>query len=271
MLVSKLFDLRDQRDYKIHLANWNGFNHPLDVFVRDKFEWEQWNSWRSTRDEFNRKYIFSLIKFYPETDMWLFGGIFEVLGRGDTNQAHSYEIRLVEDRDDLIGRLKVRFARPSRAKSVRLENHLKDMTVAEIFATPYDGQVFPGYENINHDFSHIETVIRTNKIDWKSALMSVKGVYVIFDRSNGKKYVGAAYGDTGIWARWTAYVQTGHGANDELLSLIKKNGIQYARDNFRFCLLEYRPAKTDDQTIINREVFWKEALLSRLPHGYNKN
>jgi hypothetical protein len=30
-------------------------------------------------------------------------------------------------------------------------------------------------------------------------LENVKGVYLIVDKSNGKMYVGSAYGDTGIW------------------------------------------------------------------------
>lgn len=107
--------------------------------------------------------------------------------------------------------------------------------------------------------------------DWKAALESVKGVYLIVDKSNGKKYVGSAYGTWGIWARWQCYVQTGHGWNDELTKLIAEEGLDYARRNFRISLLEYRPARTDDNVIIARESFWKEAVLSRVPLGYNKN
>jgi hypothetical protein len=62
----------------------------------------------------------------------------------------------------------------------------------------------------------------------------VKGVYLIVDKKNGKMYVGSAYGDLGIWSRWSCYIGTGHGWNDELTKLIKDNGIQYARDNFQF-------------------------------------
>src|SRR5690606_1379253 len=36
-------------------------------------------------------------------------------------------------------------------------------------------------------------------------------------------------------------------------------------------LLEYRPTKTDDCTIIAREGFWKNALLTRTEFDYNKN
>lgn len=64
---------------------------------------------------------------------------------------------------------------------------------------------------------------------------------------------------------------TGHGWNDGLTELISKNGLEYARDHFKITLLEYRPMKTDDSTIIERENYWKEVLLSRGTFGYNKN
>ena len=80
--------------------------------------------------------------------------------------------------------------------------------------------------------------------------------------SNPKEYV---------WARWSCYSGTGHGWNDELTKLIEREGLDYARRNFRISLLEYRPAKTDDNVIIKRERYWKEALMSRGEFGYNKN
>ena len=76
---------------------------------------------------------------------------------------------------------------------------------------------------------------------------------------------------TSAYMRWLCYIETGHGWNDELTRLIRKEGIDYARENFCVSLLEYRPMKTDDKVIIERENFWKTALLSRAPLGYNKN
>ena len=57
---------------------------------------------------------------------------------------------------------------------------------------------------------------------------------------------------------------------DELTRVIKENGIEYARTNFRFALLEHGIPKTDDQVIADREKYWKKVLLSR-QYGYNKN
>ncbi len=269
--LSQLLPIADPAAYKVHLAGWNGAKQPLDVFVGDRTEWDGWNSWRSDKDQFNRDYILSLIDFYPQPGVWLFGGIYRVVGRSSASRQHSYVIERSPDFDDLVGRLKIDFVRAGRARSVRLENFLGKMSVAELLREPYSGAPFPGYENINHDFSALETVFRTHRPDWKAALVSIKGVYLVSDKRNGRKYVGSAYGETGIWSRWSCYIGTGHGWSDELTKLIEREGIGYARENFRIALLEYRPAKTDDAVIIEREGFWKEALLSRSPHGYNRN
>ncbi|MFA5904759.1 MAG: GIY-YIG nuclease family protein [Desulfobacula sp.] len=269
--VTQIIRIDESNQYKFHAARWNGDDQPLDVYVRDKKEWFNWNTWRNKKDEFSRKYIFSLIDFYPESDMWLFGGIYEVLKRNDIPNSHSYEIKELSQYSGYVGRLKIRLKKPSRGRAFYLEHHLNTMAVSEMLKQPYSGEVFPGYENINHDFKKLAPIFKNENSDWKAALANIKGVYVITNKSNGMKYVGSAYGDSGIWSRWNCYIGTGHGWNDELTKLIKQEGYEYARDYFRISLLEYRPMKADDKVIIEREGFWKEVFLSRGKFGYNKN
>lgn len=57
------------------------------------------------------------------------------------------------------------------------------------------------------------------KDNWKTALQNQKGVYLLTDKSNGKMYVGSAYGENMILGRWIAYIATGHGGNVELRKL----------------------------------------------------
>ena len=269
--LSRVLHIENHKNYKVHLASWNGRDHPLDVYLRDLDEWQGWNEWRSEQDDFNRQYIFTLIDYYHESHVWLFGGIYEVVKRLEKTRAKGYEVALTDQYESLIGRLKVYWERTGRSKSRRMENCFNDFNVHEILPSEYEGEAFPGYEDINHDFNMLENIFRTSKSDWKSALENVKGVYLIMDKKNGKKYVGSAYGESGIWSRWSCYMETAHGYNDELTKLIRKKGMGYARENFRFTLLEYRPMKTDDNVIIDREKYWKEALLSRGEFGYNKN
>lgn len=255
--------------YKLHLASWNGSEQPLDVFVSGWENWVGWNEWKGNKDDFSREYIFSLIEFYPEPNKWLFGGIFHVVKQNK----QSYEVKLEPKYQALIGRLLIDFFRyrGMRGRAFYLENYFDKLIVSEILRHRYDGTVFPGFENINLTFSELFQIINTQRKDWHAALKNVKAVYAVFDTSNGKKYIGSAYGDLGLWARWAGYIETGHGWNDELKRLIDQKGMGYARENFRFCVLEHRPMRTDDSIIIERESYWKNVLLSRGRHGYNKN
>ncbi len=265
--LPKILNIENLENYKAHCAVWNGSNHPLDVFARDREEWHSWNSYKGQKNEFNRKYIFSLMSFYPEENTWLFGGIYKVLSIKNDR----YKIRLDDKASEFTGRLKLRFILPGRNRRIKLENYYSDFIVTEILKEQYSGQAFSGYEDIDLTFEQVEVILKNEKPDWRGALQNIKGVYLITDNLNGKKYVGSAYGENGIWSRWKCYVETGHGGNDELTKLIQEKGISYARQHFKFTLLEYRPTKVDDQNIIDRETFWKKALLTRGDFGYNKN
>ena len=275
--LNDLFHLTEDEmtKYKVHLAAYNGYEQPLDVFARDRDEWKFWNEWRGGKDDFNREYILGLIPDYHKTDKYVFGGVFKVIERYDDWQVTEvgYKVELTNQFESLIGRLVVSFSRYQglRGRAFLLENFMDSMSIAEILENPYEGEDFPGYDNVRIDFSSLELLVQNQKTDWRVALENVKGIYLIVDKFNGKKYVGSAYGDSGIWSRWCTYINTGHGYNDELVELIEKNGIDYARKYFQFAILELRSMKTDDDTIINRESFWKEVLLTRGSFGYNKN
>ena len=271
ILLSQVCPVAHPEQYKIHLASWNGSVQPLDVFVRNRTEWDGWNRWRGARDDFNREFIFSLIDFYPEKDTWLFGGAYQVLSRKKVNHAPSYKIELLDESQQFIGRMKILLKRRGRAKAVNFENHYKELAVAEILPAAYSGEAFCGYDQIDIGFPMLESIFAIQHSDWKTALENAKGVYLITDTGNGKRYVGSAYGVTGIWSRWACYVETGHGYTDELTQIMKTSGIEYARKHFRFALLEHRTMKTDDKVVIQREQYWKEVLLTRGDYGYNKN
>ncbi|MGD9661518.1 MAG: GIY-YIG nuclease family protein [Porticoccaceae bacterium] len=265
--LESIITIEDPSNYKVHFAVWNGTEEPLDVFIRDQEEWKWWNSWKGQKNDFSRKYIFSLIRYYPQPGKWLFGGIFEVLERN----SDSYEVELLEPYNKFIGRLLVQHPGPgARGRAFYLENYYKDFVVSEILDKSYDGVAFCGYQNVEHSFLQIELLIKKQKADWKSALENMKGVYIIADKSNGKVYIGSAYGEYGIWSRWCCYVGTGHGFNDELIKIIETNGLEYARQNFQFSILEIWPMRTDDRTIIEREQYWKRVFFTR-EFGYNKN
>ena len=253
----------------MHLAcrNEDGIN-PLDQYVARREKWIGWNEWKGAKNDWTREYILALMEFYPRRDTWLFGGVFRVLERG----AERYDLEEVERFSKFEGRLLFSFHRYQgmRGRAYYLESYLEKLEVREILPERYSGEAFCGFAEIRHDFTLLETAFQNERDDWKSALSSVKGVYLITDKSNGKMYVGSAYGDSGIWSRWACYLGTGHGWNDELTKLIKKNGMVYARTNFQFALLEVMAMTAPDKAIIERECHWKNVLQSR-ERGYNKN
>jgi len=267
ILLRDIWPIASPKRYKCHFARWNGEHQPLEVWARDKVEWQGWQEYRSARDDFNRPYVFSLIKFYHEVDIWLFGGVFRVLKRHEDR----YDMELTDEGSGFLGRLKLRSSYRNRTTRVNFENHYPEFEVQEILREPYSGRAFPGYEDIDLSFEELEALVRNDRPDWKGALESVKGIYLITDITTGKRYVGSAYADQGIWSRWCSYIASGHGGNVELRELAADPNLDYCRKSFRFALLEYRPSRAPDETIIGREDFWKRILLTRGDQGLNRN
>lgn len=267
ILLRDIWPIAEADAYKLHFARWNGENQPLEVWARDRNEWQGWQEYRPARNDFNRPYIFSLIQFYHETDSWLFGGVFRVLDR----LPDRYQVELTDQGAGFLGRLKVRSDYRQRSTRVNFEKHFPGLEVQEILREPYSGRAFPGFEDIDLSFEELEALVRNDRPDWKAALESVKGVYLITDVATGRRYVGSAYGDQGIWSRWCSYIATGHGDNIELRALASDPSLEYCRRSFRFALLEHRPNRTADDIIIGRESFWKRILLTRGEHGLNRN
>lgn len=96
----------------------------------------------------------------------------------------------------------------------------------------------------------------------------MKGVYLI-RLETGEYYVGSAYGDVGLWSRWSSYSYSRHGGNVELKRLDDATHGSFIEEA-RFTLLEAWPSRTDDAVILEREGYWKTALGSR-EHGLNAN
>ena len=82
---------------------------------------------------------------------------------------------------------------------------------------------FTDYSDFILNFNELKEIITNGYNDWKRMLAGAKGIYLINDSKTGKLYVGSAYGEDGIWGRWSSYVSTnGHGGNKQLRELIQK-------------------------------------------------
>lgn len=273
-LDALLENVNEDKEFKIHFARHNGKNaathnggeEPLDVFLRSEEEYKGWQEYKNKRKRFF-KYIFTLAKFYHENDTWLFTGIYKV----NNNDGEKHEVERLSDAEEFIGRLKILHEFKDMKSEVYLKNHFDSFEVKEIYKERFVGREFSNYENVHLSFSELETIYANEIQSWKTSLQNIKGIYLITDKTNGKKYVGAAYKENiGVWSRWGIYRKNGHGNNAQLSRMIKKHGLDYAKNNFSFSLIEHYPLKVDDSYVLARESHWKDILLTR-KFGYNDN
>jgi hypothetical protein len=85
----------------------------------------------------------------------------------------------------------------------------------------------------------------------------------IFDTSDGKGYVGAAYGEGNLLDRWQNYAASGHGGN----CLLRPRDPR----SFRFSILQRVSPDMDAGDIIQIESSWKQRLHTHKPYGLNDN
>ncbi len=95
---------------------------------------------------------------------------------------------------------------------------------------------------------------------WRAKLAEWRGVYFILDVTDGKGYVGSAYGTENIRHRWENYAKSGHGGN-KLLKSRKP-------ENLRFSILERVSPDTLADEVIQLEETWKKRLHT-CEHGLN--
>ncbi|HEX7720933.1 MAG TPA: GIY-YIG nuclease family protein [Pyrinomonadaceae bacterium] len=254
--------------FKIHLATSRNPT-PFDAFVRGNFT--DWQAQQNAKN-FECDTIVSLIAL--EVDQWLFAGVYKFLGVSEgTESPYYYQTELILGLDDFIGRVIVHYHRPSRASYIWGSKYAQFLEVSEIRQERMSVERFSGFNHVVVPYHRLLTVARLQEPTWKSALSSVKGVYLIADTSNGKGYVGSATGEGGIWARWESYAFTGHGGNielKELLDAVNGKGPDHVH-NFQYSILETADSHASIEYILSREAHWKKALLSHRPFGYNCN
>lgn len=134
---------------------------------------------------------------------------------------------------------------------------------------------FTRYEDVILSFSELKGIIDAGKItetEWRKRLSIVKGIYCIVDKTDGKMYVGAAYGEEGIWGRWQQYVETdGHGDNVKMKEILMEDmqnnnemlKIDEARrDNLQWSILEIFSQSKSNETVLSRERFYKDKFCT---------
>lgn len=251
---------------KVHLACWNGFDNPLNIFLAGSFQlWQE----EQTRPNFNRSYIVALIDMGG--DNWLFAGVYKSLGvKERTSEGfYIYSTDLLKTTEEYTGRVVVKYHRSGRS-CYRLGEKLQDdLLVNEVKPDRMKIQEFHGYSKVCVSKAVLDTITRQEISSWKAALSHVAGVYLVTDTFDGRLYVGSATGTEGIWSRWSSYSNNGHGGNEELKLLLQEKGTEHA-NYFQYSILEIADTHASDQDVLNRESHWKNVLRS-IEFGLNGN
>ena len=266
-LITIMHDMCNNRRNRFHLAKTPpSGGRPIDALTKSKEEWLRWQVYRGkAKERFTVDYIISFAQL--KGNKFLFGGVFKITSR----KSSKYKVEYTNDYKDLIGRLILEYTGNNTRATVFTPSHIyENSIVSGIYEHRFKGEPFKSYSEINHSFNAIEIIIKNSLTDWKSALSSVFGIYLLSDKKTGKHYIGSAYGKNGIWGRWYDYVNSYHGKNKELKELFNKKSESYFRDNFVFSVLEIISSSSTKEDVIKKESLWKRKLFSK-EFGYNKN
>lgn len=242
---------------------WDPLGAFKDNDLENLYSGMYWNYTNKSFQEGQTALGFARIE--SDGDLWLLfhvGKVTKDLNIFKSGPAYEYET--LAKYEKYFGRLIIKYHNQSQ-QMIRIANTVIDeCEVYKILPNIFDNDIFPGYDKVDLSWKELSRVME--KETWKTALKNQKGVYLITDTSNGKNYVGSAYGDNMILGRWESYVKTGHGGNKELKTL----NFEYIKNNFRYSILDIYKSTIEDKIIIERENWWKTILQSR-QFGYNSN
>jgi hypothetical protein len=185
----------------------------------------------------------------------------------DVSNHYSYTLERDERFSDLRNRLVIDWGSGTRSWVQNFRAGVK--RVIEVLPEGYVRE-FPGFLDFILRFDELKRIVE-NPIahrEWHRMLGSVSGVYLILDNLTGRQYVGSAYGQGGIIARWTQYAKTGHGGNDQLRALLSERPT--AKGHLFFSVLQTLPLTLTAGEVIAFEVLHKQKLGTRA-HGLNSN
>ena len=97
--------------------------------------------------------------------------------------------------------------------------------------------------------------IRNLPSDWETTLSHWRGIYMILDRSDGARYVGAAYGADNLLGRWRTHVSGEHGVTVKLK--------RRRPSDFVFSILELLAPTAGIEDVTAREQTWIARLQTR--------
>jgi hypothetical protein len=268
ILLNEILNIENLDNVKVRFNimvddNWS----PIELFKNNDIEsllrGQYWN-YNKNKSYKNGQITIGLILLNKKDNLWLLFHVGKITKDLNIFNGIGYEYETLSNYEKYFGRLVIKFKNKSQNMIRKAKSVISDCEVEQILPNIFNNDIFPGYDNVNISWEELSNII--SKENWKTALQNQKGVYLITDISNGKMYVGSAYGENMILGRWESYVKTYHGGNVGL----KKLNNDHIKQNFRYSILDIFKSTAEDRLVIARENWWKSVLHTR-KFGYNEN
>lgn len=171
----------------------------------------------------------------------------------DLNDRLLFDLPKVDMLDDLCGRLKV--SDPGGRNYMRLADKT-GLPVLELTQASRVTPPMPDWDELVLGAEEVRDLPR----DWRVRLGSWRGIYLITDRADGARYVGAAYGEDNLLGRWSQHIAGQRGITKELA--------RRSPASFQFSILELLSPSADAHSVIQSEHKWM-ARLATIKYGLN--
>ncbi|CCV63615.1 conserved hypothetical protein [Alteracholeplasma palmae J233] len=271
------------KNSKINLNMTSEKRECLDLWLKNKdVSFSYWSHQSGRKNYQEGNYSFGFVRL--GNNKWLLITASVITKVPDNPNGGHCEYSIIDKYRPLFGRLIINLEKGNKyARYVfKLDTFIDNAEVDQILQVEYGAIPFVGYQNINLNFLELKRYIDLES--WKAALSAVNAIYLISDRSNGKRYVGSAYGTQGLYGKWKEYLENGYSEfelgndsrfpNKKLKEIAKDSlrGMTYIEANFSFSILETIPKNYLPEDVIKRENYYKEVLQTRNDlYGYNAN
>jgi hypothetical protein len=250
---------------KVKLVRHKDTRYEYRDVIKDRKALLEYQKEQETEIFKDTEYIISFIG--QENSKALLFGMFKVGKVTKKNGKFYYDLEEIFSDNNLNDRIIIDWGKA--AISWHQWYHKNTKEVIEILPKGYLGE-FPGITNFVLDYEELGRLIKNPDAnrDWKNHLSSICGIYMILDTNTGNQYIGAAYGNEGIWQRWTEYSKTKHGGNNKLMKLCQSDSDYHQK--FQYTVLQSLPSNISQKEVIKIENLYKIKFGTKA-HGLNEN
>lgn len=237
----------------------------LDLYNLYRTDHKSFLEYQSNQSKDVFKDVDYIVSFIGEEGVLArFIGVYRIEGKSESENGFYYQMSEITGYDDLKERVIIKWE-----NAISWHQWIKnEMEILEICPGLHYKR-FTDYFDLILDYNELKEIVLNQYNDWKKVLSVIKGVYLINDTKTGRLYVGSAYGEDGIWGRWSDYITSGgHGGNKTLKELIEKD-TNYS-ENFQFSILMLLPKTITVDEAIKKEQLFKRKLGTN-SFGLNNN